>query len=73
MSTTLRGQILQQVGRLGESQRQQQLDFPRGLTGRKGTPGRDVLHSAGDIDPADLEAMSRAIEEGCEKVDPNSW
>jgi hypothetical protein len=39
----------------------------------RGTPGRDLLRFAGTLDSADLAAMARAIEEGCEAVDPNEW
>ncbi|MGH9376873.1 MAG: hypothetical protein ACRD1J_12035 [Terriglobia bacterium] len=73
MSTAIRDQIIKQVDRLDDTQRQQLLDFARRLTAPAGTPGRDLLRFAGAIDPADLEAMSAAIEEGCEKVDPNAW
>lgn len=73
MSTTIRDQIIEQVDRLDETQRLRLLDFARRLTAPEGTPGRDLLRFAGAIDRADLEVMSRAIQEGCEKVDPNAW
>jgi len=25
------------------------------------------------VDPTDLDAMSRAIQEGCEKIEPHAW
>jgi hypothetical protein len=49
------------------------LHFARDLVSPKGTPGNDLLRFAGSIDPSDLEAMSQAIAEGCEKVDLNAW
>jgi len=73
MSTTIRDQIIEQVDRLGESERQKLLDFAHHLTAREGTPGRDLLRFAGVIDPADVEAMSTAIQEGCENIDPHAW
>jgi type I restriction enzyme, R subunit len=57
-----------QVDRLDDSQRQPVLDFARRLMAPEGTPGRELVRFAGTIDPADLEAMSRAIQEGCEAV-----
>jgi hypothetical protein len=38
-----------------------------------GIPGSELLSFAGTISPADLAAMSQAIEEGCERVDPHDW
>jgi hypothetical protein len=73
MSQTIREQIIEQVDRLDDPQRRQVLDFARRLTTPAGTHGRNLLHFVGSIDPADLEAMSQAIQEGCEKVDPNAW
>ena len=73
MSQTIREQIIEQVDRLDDPQRRQVLDFARRLTAPAGTPGQHLLHLAGSIPPADLEAMSQAIQEGCEKVDPNAW
>ncbi|HEY2881341.1 MAG TPA: hypothetical protein VGJ15_02885 [Pirellulales bacterium] len=35
----------------------------------KGTPGRDLLRFAGTISKEDGEAMMKAIEEGCERID----
>jgi len=69
MSQTIKNQIIEQVDRLDDSRQQQVLDFARRLTPPAGTPGRDLLQFAGCIDLADLEAISRAVEEGCEKVD----
>ncbi len=73
MSATIRDQIIEQVDRLDDPQRLEVLNFVRRLAAPQGTPGQSLLHFAGSISPADLEAMSQAIEEGCEKVDPNGW
>jgi hypothetical protein len=66
MSRTIKEQIIEQVDRLDDSRQQQVLDFARRLTTPAGTPGRKLLHFAGSIDPADLKAMSQAIQEGCD-------
>ena len=69
MNQTVRDQITEQVDRLDEP-RLQVLDFARRLATPAGTLGRNLLRFARSIDLADLEAMSRAIQEGCESVDP---
>ncbi|XZE19919.1 hypothetical protein SH449x_005249 [Pirellulaceae bacterium SH449] len=38
-----------------------------------GVRGADLLRFAGVIDKSDLDAMSRAIEDGCEGIDLNEW
>lgn len=40
---------------------------------RRGVPGRDLLDLAGTISLEDLEVMRLAIEEGCERIDPDEW
>jgi hypothetical protein len=73
MSQTVKDQIIEQIDRLDEPRRLKVLDFARRLATPAGTAGENLLRFAGSIDPTDLEAMSRAIQEGCEKVDPNAW
>ena len=73
MSQATRNRIIQEVDRLDDSSQQQVLDFAQRLTAPGETPGGSVLHFVGSIDPADLETMSQAIEEGCEKVDSDAW
>ncbi len=38
-----------------------------------GVRGADLLRFAGTIDKSDLDAMSRAIEDGCEGIDLDEW
>lgn len=73
MSKTVKDQIIEQVERLRDPQQRQLLDFARRLASSAATPGRDLFRFAGSIAPADLTAMSQAIQEGCEKVEPNAW
>jgi hypothetical protein len=73
MSKTLKDEIIEQVTRLETPQQRKVLDFARGLGTPVGTSGRELLRFAGSIDPADLAAISKAIQEGCEKVEPNGW
>lgn len=39
----------------------------------RGTPVKNLLRFAGTISREDGKAMLKAIEEGCEQVDPNEW
>ena len=73
MGNTVKDQIIEQVDRLDEAQRRQLLEFARRLMPVAGVPGRTLMRFAGSIDPMDLEAMSQAIQEDCEKVDANGW
>ncbi len=68
MSRTIRDQIIEQVDRLDDPQRRRVLDFARRLTEPAGTPGRNLMGFVGSIDPADLEAMAEAIQQGCERL-----
>ena len=62
MSNTIKEQIIEQVDRMDDSRQRQVLDFARRLIAPAGTPGRNLLHFAGSIDPVDLDAMSQAIQ-----------
>lgn len=73
MYRTIKEEIIRQVDRLDSPSQQRVLDFARGLTSPVGTPGRVLLKFAGLIDASDLAAISQAIQEGCEKVEPNGW
>ncbi len=73
MSQTVKDKIMEQIERLPDPQQRQVLDFARRLAAPSSVPGRDLLRFAGSIDPADLEAMSQAVLEGCEKIDLNAW
>ena len=73
VTKTVKDEIIEQVDRLDPPHQRKVLDFARRLNEPTGTPGRDLMRFAGCIDLVDLEVMSRAIEEGCEKIDPNAW
>jgi hypothetical protein len=62
------------LDRLPPELQRQVLEFARALAKLqpKGVHGRQ-LQFAGTIEPGDLDAMSRAIEEGCEQVDVSGW
>jgi hypothetical protein len=72
MSQKIRDQILEQVDRLNDPQQGQLLEFAWRLAAPAAVPGRDLLRFSGSIDQGDLEAMQKAIEDGCEKVDQDA-
>jgi hypothetical protein len=73
MSQDVMDQIIAQMERLADPQQRQVLDYARALGLPAGRPGTDLLRFAGTIDKEDLDAMSRAIEEGCERVQADAW
>jgi hypothetical protein len=70
---TIEQQVLEKLRDLPPEKQKEVLDFARRLTVPAGTPGRGLLRFVGCIDTADLAAMSHAIQEGCEKLEPNAW
>ena len=57
-----------------EKQRQV-LEFAQALatSAVQGVRGADLLRFAGTIDKSDLDAMSQAIEDGCEGINLEEW
>lgn len=39
----------------------------------KGEPGKDLFRFAGWFDAETAREMAKAIESGCERIDPNEW
>jgi hypothetical protein len=73
MGQAVKDEIIAQLDKLGTPQQRQVLEFARGLATSAGVSGDKLLQFVGAIDPADLETISRAILEGCEHVDSNTW
>lgn len=67
--------ILDDLERLGAEKQQQAQTLVHGLLGTPppGTPGRDLLRFAGSLDEKSAQEILKAIEEGCERVDPDGW
>lgn len=66
MSQKLQEELLQQMSRLPEEEQRRVLAFVKGLTPvAGGIVGRDMLKFSGAIGQGDLQAMPKAIEEGC--------
>ena len=68
-------EIHEQLNQLAPEQQRQVLDFVRALVIARGhgMPGQALLRFGGTIDANDLVMMAQAIEEGCEKVNPDDW
>ena len=68
-------QVVNQLSQLSFELQRRVLDFAQALafSSSKGTPGKELLSFTGIIKSDDLQIMSRAIEDGCEKVNPNEW
>jgi hypothetical protein len=75
VSRKINPQLLEELEKLSPALQDRVLAFARALasTRRGGVTGESLLRFAGAIDPKDLDLMSRAIEEGCERIDPNAW
>ena len=74
-SEELARDVVREMDRMPIEQQRRVVEFAHSLARShpKGTAGRDLVRFGGSFDPADLDEMSKAIEEGCEKVDPDAW
>ncbi len=75
MSTELAKEVLDTITRLPEAQQLHVLEFARSLQAEapEGEPGTEYLQFAGLFPPEVCDEMERAIEEGCERINPNAW
>ena len=75
VDATIEQELSTCLGRLPVEQQRQVLEFARTLATPplQGVRGSTLLQFAGTIDEADLEAMSQAIEDGCERIDADEW
>ncbi|MDT8392187.1 MAG: hypothetical protein RRC34_16930 [Lentisphaeria bacterium] len=75
VSQALASDVIHEMDHMPIELQRRVLDFAHALAGSfpKGTPGEEFAEFAGSFLPEDLEQMSIAIEEGCEKVDLNAW
>lgn len=75
MASAITQQIIKQLDQLPFELQRRVLDFTQALVLSlpKGVAGKQLLHFAGVIRPDDIQAMSQAIEAGCEKVEMNEW
>ena len=75
VDTVIERELTDCLNRLSTTQQRQVLEFAQALAepSPRGVRGTELLHFAGTIDDSDLEAISEAIEDGCEKVDADEW
>ena len=75
MTTSIADQVIEQLKIMPQDLQYQVLEFARNLTSSKitGVPGKQLLRFAGSIPKEDLQLMSEAIKQDCEKVDVNEW
>lgn len=73
MTTKLiKNTLITQIDRLPYELQLLVLDFAKALA-PKGVEGKTLLRFEGAIPADDLQLMSKAIEENCEKVNLNEW
>ena len=69
---SVKDSLITQIDKLPHDLQVRVLDMIKALT-PKGVEGKSLLRFEGSISADDLQLMSKAIEEGCEKVDVNEW
>lgn len=69
---SIKDNLIDQIDKLPHDLQLRVLDFVKALTPR-GVEGKSLLRFEGSIRADDLQLMSKAIEEGCEKVDISEW
>ena len=72
---TLERALHDQLDQLPFEQQRQVLEFARALAAAhmRGVPGHTLLRFAGTIEATDLAVMTQAIDDSCEKVNPDEW
>ncbi|MBI3354958.1 MAG: hypothetical protein HY034_08750 [Nitrospirae bacterium] len=69
---SIKDNLIAQLNKLPYDLQLRVLDFAKTLA-PKGVEGKSLLQFEGIIPQDDLQLMSKAIEEGCEKVDISEW
>ena len=70
--TSIKDSLIAQIDKLPSELQRRLLDITKTLI-PKGVKGKVLLRFEGVILADDLELMSKAIEEGCEKVEVSEW
>lgn len=75
VSEALAKDVVREMGHMPVELQRRVVDFAHALAGSypKGTPGTEMIKFSGSFSSNDLEEISAAIEQGCEKVDPDAW
>ena len=69
------GELRDSLALLAPAQQRQVLEYARALreAPRRGVPGQALLRFAGAMLPEDVASVARAVEDGCEGIDPAGW
>ena len=75
VSPVLEKELHRHLADLPLNQQRRVVDFARALATEKvrGVAGENFVRFAGTIEPGEVELISQAIEENCEKVDSHGW
>ncbi len=75
MTTSIADQIIEQLKIMPQDLQYQVLEFARSLKNSKikCVPGKELLRFSGSIPKEDLQLISEAIKQDCEKVDFDKW
>lgn len=68
----IKDNLIDQINNLPHDLQLRVLDFVKALI-PKGVEGKSLLRFEGAIPVDDLQLMTKAIEENCEKVDTSEW
>ncbi len=69
----IRQQILSALDQLNKRQQESLLAFIKSLIEKKSNNKPDILKMSGKIEKDDLKLMEKAIQEDCEKINPDEW
>ena len=74
-NSLIAGQIMRYLDQLPLDLQRRVLDFTQALALSlpEGVSGKQLLDFAGAIEADDIQAISQAIEAGCEKIDASEW
>mgnify|MGYP001565059199 CR=1 FL=1 len=75
MNPAIERELREQLDQLAPDKQRQVLNFARTLATEKsrGVSGKVLTRFGGTIAKDDLAVIARAIEEGCEQVNPDEW
>ncbi len=71
----VRNELLKQLDQLPPAKQNEVLSFARSLAESlpKGVPGDQLLRFAGTMTHEEAQEFLKAIEEDCERIDPDEW
>ncbi|MDP2844863.1 MAG: hypothetical protein Q8N79_02160 [Candidatus Methanoperedens sp.] len=75
MESAIKQKIIEQLNHMPPKLQLRVLDFAQALvpSSPKGVPGNKLLRFAGMLKADDVQAITQAVEEGCEQVEISEW